>query len=83
MTQSDQDEDQLRLDQFLKITGLADTGGQAKMMIQGGEVQVNGVVETRRRKKLSVGDLVTVGGETLEVARDEDDDLDDDFEEEI
>ena len=54
----------LRLDQFLKFRGIAETGGQAKLMVQGGEVQVNGQVETRRRRKLVVGDVVQVGGET-------------------
>lgn len=53
----------LCLDQFLKLCGLASTGGQAKVMIQGGEVKVNGEVETRRRKKLSSDDIVEVGGE--------------------
>ncbi len=52
----------LCLDQFLKLTGIAGTGGQAKMMIQGGEISVNGVVETRRRRKLSAGDAVEVDG---------------------
>ena len=52
----------LRLDQFLKLRGVDDTGGQAKLMIQAGEVQVNGEVETRRRRKLVVGDVVEVEG---------------------
>ncbi len=65
----DQEEDTLRLDQFLKIVGIAETGGHAKVMIQGGEVQVNGELETRRRRKLRVGDLVTVHGETIEVVQ--------------
>lgn len=56
-------EDQtLRLDQFLKLHGVADTGGQAKLMIQSGDVRVNGEVETRRRRKLVVGDVVAVAG---------------------
>ena len=50
----------LRLDQFLKFRGIADTGGQAKLLIQSGEVQVNGGVETRRRRKLVLGDVVEV-----------------------
>lgn len=53
--------DALRLDQFLKLHGIADTGGQAKVMIQAGEVKLNGAVETRRRKKLAPGDIVAVG----------------------
>jgi len=47
------------------------TGGQAKVLIQSGEVQVNGEVETRRRKQLALGDVVELLGETFEVARDE------------
>jgi ribosome-associated protein len=54
----------LRLDQFLKFRGIADSGGQAKLLIQSGEVQVNGEVETRRRRKLVVGDVVEVEGMT-------------------
>ena len=54
--------DTLRLDQFLKLRGIAGTGGQAKLLVQSGEVQVNGEVETRRRRKLAVGDVVEVNG---------------------
>ena len=57
----------LRLDQFLKLLGIADTGGQAKLMVQGGEVQVNDEVETRRRRKLVAGDIVEVDGTTYSV----------------
>ncbi|MBW4679032.1 MAG: RNA-binding S4 domain-containing protein [Microcoleus vaginatus WJT46-NPBG5] len=57
----------IRLNQFLKWQGIADTGGQAKLMIQGGEVLVNGIIETRRGRQLVSGDRVTVGGETFEV----------------
>lgn len=54
--------DALRLDQFLKLRGITDTGGQAKLLIQSGEVQVNGKVETKRRRKLVAGDVVKVRG---------------------
>ena len=54
--------DTLRLDQFLKLNGIAESGGRAKLLIQGGEVQVNGEVETRRRRKLVVGDVVEFDG---------------------
>jgi ribosome-associated protein len=54
----------LRLDQFLKLQGVAESGGQAKLMIQGGEVRVNGALETRRRRKLVLGDVVEVNGKT-------------------
>lgn len=50
----------IHLDQFLKTCGVA-TGGQAKLMIQGGEVMVNDEIETRRRRQLKVGDEVTLG----------------------
>ena len=52
---------EIRLDQFLKLRGLADTGGQAKVLIQLGEVRVNGETETRRRHKLHPGDVVQLG----------------------
>ena len=55
----------MRLDQFLKFSGVAETGGQAKRMIQGGEILVNGLLETRRRRKLVDGDVVEVDGEDL------------------
>ena len=48
----------IRLDQFLKHVGIAQTGGHAKILIQGGEIMVNGACETRRGKKLQEGDIV-------------------------
>jgi len=55
----------IQLDQFMKLTGMVGTGGQAKLVIQNGEVLLNGVVETRRKKKLKAGDEVTFEGQTL------------------
>jgi ribosome-associated protein len=57
----------IKLDQFLKFSGISSTGGQAKWMIVDGEVKVNGIVETRRGRKLVDDDEVTVGGKTLKV----------------
>ncbi len=57
----------IKLDQFLKLTGAVGTGGQAKAVIQGGEVRVNGEVEVRRGRKLSAGDVVEFEGESFEV----------------
>jgi ribosome-associated protein len=57
----------IQLDQFLKWQGLVTTGGQAKLVIQAGEVQLNGAVETRRKKKLTTGDRVTFRGQTVVV----------------
>lgn len=53
----------IKLDQFLKWAGIAQTGGEAKLLIQSGEVTVNGTIETRRGRKLVNGDRVTVMGE--------------------
>ncbi|MFP4201310.1 MAG: RNA-binding S4 domain-containing protein [Clostridia bacterium] len=52
----------LRLDAFLKICGVAGTGGMAKLMIQDGLVTVNGSMECRRGKRLVAGDEVGVEG---------------------
>lgn len=57
----------IRLDQFLKFMGLVATGGQAKLLIQEGEVLVNGQVETHRSRKLVSGDKVTLHGQTKTV----------------
>lgn len=65
------------LDQFLKICGVA-TGGQAKQLIQGGQVLLNGAVETRRRKKLFAGDVVDLDGDefVVELAEEDGDEAD-------
>lgn len=57
----------IRLDTFLKLSGIAQTGGHAKMIIQDGEVTVDGEVETRRGRKLRGGESVEVGGQRLTV----------------
>ena len=55
------------LDQFLKLSNVAATGGMAKQIIQDGEVLVNDKVETRRRRKLSPTDIIEVFDQTLVV----------------
>ena len=52
------DEKYIELNTFLKINNIAPTGGQAKNIIRNGEVQVNGAVETRNKKKLHNNDIV-------------------------
>ena len=64
-------EDSPTLSAALKLAGLALTGGQAKRMIQNGEVKVNGVVETRRKRKLAPGDEIEVAGEVFTVELEE------------
>ncbi|MFQ3583470.1 MAG: RNA-binding S4 domain-containing protein [Cyanobacteriota bacterium] len=57
----------IKLDQFLKLTGVVPTGGQAKQLILTGQVQVNGQVETRRGRKLRFGDEVVALGQLWQV----------------
>lgn len=57
--------DTITLNDALKLSGLAPTGGQAKILIQNGQVKVNGEVETRRKKQLQAGDVIEVGGEAF------------------
>lgn len=57
----------IKLDQFLKWQNIVNTGGEAKIRIQEGEVIVNGKIETRRGKKLRTGDRVTVANKTYTV----------------
>lgn len=51
-------EDFIRLDSAMKLADMVATGGHAKMVIQDGEVKVNGEVCTMRGKKLRTGDKV-------------------------
>ncbi len=55
------------LGRALKAAGLVGTGGEAKVLIQAGEVSVNGEVETRRGRRLQEGDVIEVGDERLEI----------------
>ena len=57
----------IRLDALLKLGGALDTGGQAKFVIQNGEVEVNGEVCTMRGKKIRPGDTVSVDKLTVQV----------------
>ena len=58
----------VRLQDLLKLSGAADTGGEAKLAVQAGEVLVNGEVCTMRGKKLRPGDRVSFRGEEYGVA---------------
>ena len=57
----------IRLGQAMKLAGLVDSGLDAKIVIQNGEVLVNGEVDTRRGKKLVKGDTFSYKGETVTV----------------
>ena len=56
-----QDQQHIALDRFLKLSSLVQSGGEAKYLIVQEQVQVNGVVETRRKRKLRPGDIVELG----------------------
>lgn len=51
----------MTLGQALKASDLVGSGGEAKVLIQAGEVRVNGEIETRRGRKLREGDVIEVG----------------------
>lgn len=57
----------IKLDALLKFAGLVNSGGEAKTLIQEGDVLVNGEVCTMRGKKLRPGDTVTLGEETVSI----------------
>ena len=59
--------DFIKLDAMLKFAGLVETGGEAKLLIQQGQVQVNGEVCPMRGTKLRGGDTVTLAGRTVAV----------------
>lgn len=57
----------IALSQLLKFSGLVESGGMAKLMINEGQVLLNGVVETQKAKKVMGGDRVTFEGKTIVV----------------
>ncbi len=50
----------IKLDQLLKFAGIAQTGGQSKLMIKDGMVLVNGQTVTQRGKKIKKGDIIEI-----------------------
>lgn len=58
----------IKLQDLLKFANLVETGGEAKELIQGGEVQVNGETCTMRGKKICPGDVVAFDGQKLTVS---------------
>ncbi len=57
----------IRLGQALKLSGLAESGGEARALVEDGAVTVNAEVETRRGRQLRPGDVVAIGDESLRV----------------
>jgi ribosome-associated protein len=62
------DRDFLELCNVLKAAGLCESGGMAKNVIASGEVKVNGIVETRKRCKITAGQSIEYLGETIKVS---------------
>ena len=60
-------DDFIKLGQALKLAGFVDSGVEAKIVINYGEVKVNGETDTRRGKKLVSGDVVEYKGQTFKV----------------
>ena len=60
----------VELYKILKFEGMVASGGEAKLVIAGGRVLVNGKVETRKRKKIVAGDIIAFGGETIRIELD-------------
>lgn len=61
------DEQVIELYKLLKLAGLAGSGGEAKALIADGQVSLNHVKETRKRKKVKPGDTVAAGGHMVSV----------------
>ena len=55
----------VELYKILKFEGLVPSGGVAKLVIESGDVIVNGEIETRKRKKIVAGDVIEYGGEQI------------------
>ena len=62
-------DDFIKLGQAMKLAGMVGSGVDAKMLIQDGQVEVNGVVEYQRGKKLHEGDVITFNGESVQIGK--------------
>ena len=57
----------IELIKLLKLLHIAESGGHAKIMVEEGEVKLNGQVESRKRAKLRVGDVVETAGKKISI----------------
>ena len=62
-------DDFIKLGQAMKLAGMVGSGVDAKMLIQDGQVEVNGEVEYQRGKKLHEGDVITFNGESDQIGK--------------
>lgn len=65
--------DYIQLNQLLKLLGLVESGGEANQVITDGEVLVNNISETQKRKKLRVGDVILFNSNEIKIVEEEDD----------
>ena len=59
----------IKLGQALKAAGLVESGVEAKIVIQDGQVKVNGAVELQRGKKLCGGEIIEFQGEAVKIEK--------------
>ena len=57
----------IKLGQALKAADLVSSGVEAKIVVQDGQVEVNGEVDTRRGRKLVPGDMITFDGKSVKI----------------
>lgn len=62
-------DEHIKLGQAMKLGRMVNSGVEAKMVIQDGQVRVNNKVELQRGKKLFVGDIVSFQGETIQITK--------------
>lgn len=62
-------DDFIKLGHAMKLAGMVGSGVDAKMLIQDGQVEVNGEVEYQRGKKLHEGDVITFNGESVQIGK--------------
>ena len=62
-------DDFIKLGQAMKLAGMVGSSVDAKMLIQDGQVEVNGEVEYQRGKKLHEGDVITFNGESVQIGK--------------
>ncbi len=59
----------IKLGQAMKLAGLVENGAEAKVVIQDGEVMVNGAMELQRGKKIYPGDVFSFRGEEIKIEK--------------
>lgn len=59
----------IKLGQAVKAAGLVESGVEAKLVIQDGQVKVNGNVENQRGKKLFGGEIISFNGEEIKIEK--------------